>query len=352
MGVVTINIAAMRTVTFRRCVVLSAVAGVLLGSATVCSAQIVETVGTRAMGMGGAFVAVASDSSATWWNPAGLATGPFSDVGVARAVTDPKEDLPAGRDRASWFAATVPAVGFSYYRLRITDIRPSGPTAEPGANREDTRAGVSLRSFSATELGLTVVQSVLPGVHAGVTLKYVRGRLRSSAASEAGTASVSELLDRGEALGGGDADSRFDLNAGLLGVAGPIRVGVVMRNVRAPTFAGGGFTLPRQTRVGAALDLENAGGPPLVFALDGDARRYATTSGDRRVVAAGAEQWLWARRIGIRGGGRFNTVGAKERVATAGASIAVRAGLYLEGQLVRGRASAERGWGAGARVTF
>src|SRR5262245_56330695 len=34
-----------------------------------------ESVGTRALGMGGAFVAVADDSSAVYWNPAGLATG-------------------------------------------------------------------------------------------------------------------------------------------------------------------------------------------------------------------------------------------------------------------------------------
>ncbi len=39
------------------------------------SAQIYETVGIRAQGMAGAFVAVADDSTATWWNPAGLATG-------------------------------------------------------------------------------------------------------------------------------------------------------------------------------------------------------------------------------------------------------------------------------------
>src|SRR5882672_3637222 len=87
------------------------------------SAQIVESVGNRALGMGGAFVAVASDSTATWWNPAGLATGPFADVSLGRGVTDIKESLPARRDRVSWFAATAPAIGFSYYRLRITDIQ-------------------------------------------------------------------------------------------------------------------------------------------------------------------------------------------------------------------------------------
>jgi hypothetical protein len=298
------------------------------------------------MGMGGAFVAVASDSSATWWNPAGLATGPFSDMTTARTATDLTDSVPARRDRVSWFAASVPSFGFSYYRLRITDIRRSGPTGQAVVDREDTRAEVSVQSFSANQLGLTVVQSILPGVHAGATLKYVRGTLRSSAGDAAQPPSA--LLDSGEELGGGHAENRFDLDAGVIGVAGPVRVGAVMRNVRAPKFGGGAFTLPRQTRVGAALDVTKA----MTIAVDADARMYATASGDRRVVAAGAEQWLWARRIGIRGGARFNRVGARERVATAGASVAMRTGAYLEGHLSRGGAAAERGWGLGARVTF
>ena len=49
----------------------------LTAVAAPAGAQIVESVGSRALGMGGAFVAVASDSTATWWNPAGLAAGPF-----------------------------------------------------------------------------------------------------------------------------------------------------------------------------------------------------------------------------------------------------------------------------------
>jgi hypothetical protein len=163
---------------------------------------------------------------------------------------------------------------------------------------------------------------------------------------------VDDLLDRGEELDGGDADNRFDLDAGVMAEAGPVRLGASMRNIRQPQFGGEAFQLPRQTRVGAAIDAEKAGGPPLVMALDADVRTYTTGTGDRRVIAAGAEGWLWARRIGVRGGARWNRVGAQERSATAGVSIAARSGLYVEGYVVRGGSAAERGWGLGTRVTF
>ncbi|MEO6223141.1 MAG: hypothetical protein ABIP90_07805, partial [Vicinamibacterales bacterium] len=48
----------------------------ILGGAIPASAQTgFEVIGSRALGMGGAFVAVADDPSAVFWNPAGLASG-------------------------------------------------------------------------------------------------------------------------------------------------------------------------------------------------------------------------------------------------------------------------------------
>ena len=55
------------------------------------TAQMYELVGTRAQGMGGAFVAVADDATASWWNPAGLASGATVSVVYDRATnTEPK----------------------------------------------------------------------------------------------------------------------------------------------------------------------------------------------------------------------------------------------------------------------
>jgi hypothetical protein len=304
---------------------------VLVTNVLVAQAQVIETVGSRALGMGGAFVAVASDSTATWWNPAGLADGPFVDVSLARAVTESRATPPAHRDTASWFALGTPPFGFSYYRLKLTNIRPADPTVTESGSREDRRAGLPVRSLTASLLGVTLVQTLMPGVHAGGTLKYVRGGLDD-----------------------GDSDRAFGADIGLLATGGPIRLGLLVRNAVESELESeaGAVRMDRQFRAGVAYDAAKAGGPPLVLAVDADVSTTAAASGDRRNVALGVEQWLWAKRLALRGGARFNTVGARERAATAGLSALVRAGLFLDAHVVGGGREDDRGWGVAARVSF
>ena len=307
----------------------------LTGAVAPATAQIIESVGGRALGMGGAFVAVASDSSATWWNPAGLAAGPFLDLSIGGAVTRTGEGTPRPRDRATWLSLATPPFGMSYYRLKITDIQPRGATtAQAGASREVGGTGAPVRSLAASQVGVTILRTFLPGVHAGTTLKYLRG-----------------------AVDGGSGEGRFDLDVGLLAVAGPVRVGAVVRNVRAPEFGATdagrpGVTLERQARVGAAFDPGGANGMPLTVSLDADLRSYSAASGERRVVALGAERWVASKRVGLRAGGRVNTVGARERSLTAGLSVSLRPGMFVDGHLVTGGSPDDRGWGASARVSF
>ena len=303
-------------------------------AAAPATAQIAESVGSRALGMGGAFVAVASDSSATWWNPAGLAAGPFLDLAIGKAVTEGGDSTTSRRDSATWFALATPPFGVAYYRLHIKDIqRFDATTGQAGANRQGRGAGVPVRSLAANQLGVTILRTLIPGVHAGTTLKYLRG-----------------------ALEGEHAEGRFDLDVGVLAVAGPVRLGGAVRNVRAPEFGAGGpgqgIQLARQVRVGAAFNPEDATGVPLTIALDADVVSYSAGTGDRRVVAVGAERWIASKRVGIRAGGRLNTVGARDRSATAGLSVSLRPGMFVDGHVVRGGSADDRGWGVAARVSF
>src|SRR3954452_11536526 len=86
-------------------------------------AQTFEIVGTRAAGMGGAFVAVADDASATYWNPAGLALGHMFTAVFDRKVTDQKQeslDGSTGHQTGSLITLAMPALGFAHYQLRTT----------------------------------------------------------------------------------------------------------------------------------------------------------------------------------------------------------------------------------------
>lgn len=170
------------------------------------------------------------------------------------------------------------------------------------------------------------MHTLFDGVHAGATLRVTRG----------------ETLEGGSGTTG-------DLDAGILAVAGAVRIGAVVRNIRAPRV--GDVRLDRAVRVGVAFDADRAGYGPGVLALDVDLREYEADAGRRQVIAAGAERWFGARRAAVRGGVRVNIAPEGETAATAGGSLALRAGMFLDGYLALG-GHAERGWGVAGRVSF
>jgi hypothetical protein len=301
--------------------------------------------------MGGAFVAVADDNSATWWNPAALAAGPFLDVGLAWTASQVNGTLPAARNRTWSFALTTPPFGVSYYRFRVTGVHPT-PTGELPPGRQDEQEGVGVRSLSVSQFGATVLHTLMTGVHVGSTIKYVRGTARGAviAGTDASLLSIPDLLDAGDDLAGGDSEGAVDLDIGVLAVVGAIRVGGTVRNLLEPDFDG--VRLSRQVRVGAAFDGDTARGIPLTVALDADLRRYDAGAGERRVIALGVEHWLVRRRMAVRGGGRFNTVGAAGRAVTGGLTVSPRAALFVDGYAAYGGDAGDDGWGLAARVSF
>jgi len=161
---------------------------------------------------------------------------------------------------------------------------------------------------------------------------------------------IPELLDAGGDLTSGDTDSTVDADLGLHAVLGAFRAGATVRNLFEPEF--GDVRVPRQIRAGGAFDGAAADLIPVMVSVDVDLKRYASGGTDRRVVALGAEHWLRPRRVAVRGGARFNTVGEQGCTVTAGASVAARAGLFMEGHAAFGSAAGERGWGLAARVSF
>jgi hypothetical protein len=321
-----------------------------LACTTPAEAQPFATVGTRAAGMGGAFVAVADDASAAYWNPAGFAAGSFFSLVLDRTsgTAEPARS-PAGQSQSGFLIALgAPALGLSYYRLRSTTVGPS--TAEVADGRNTGGDVLRLDSLVTHHVGATLVQSVMQGVAVGATLKMVRG----IAGSELRAEPRSALLGEGASLLG-RASNAFDADVGLMVGTGVVKAGLTIRNLLEPEFdaAGGGrLGLERQARAGIALMPWRG----WLVAADLDLMKTAGVGGyERRDFAVGTEARV-GRRAVVRAGGRLDTLGEGPggRAATlgVGGSYAVLGSVLVDGQLTAGSAWGGRGWGIGARFVY
>ena len=302
-------------------------------------AQSTETVGTRAQGMGGAFVGVADDASAVYWNPAGLAAGSYFSLVIdgttARAVP---EDGIVASSRSGWLLAlSMPALGLSYYRLHSTVVRPANGIPENSR----------VESLVTQHIGATLVQSVIEGLAVGATVKVVRG---VAAAADVRGNDREDLLDHVDLIG--HASYRVDLDVGVMATASFGRAGLTVRNVSSPGFetgAGQELELETQVRAGGSVLLL----PEWKLAVDVDLTPNHGVFSDVRELALGSEGRL-TRRLTARAGLRFNTIGdaGHSPAYSAGASYAVFGSVLVDGQVTGGSNNAFRGWGLAGRFVF
>jgi len=261
-------------------------------------AQRYDEAGVRAQGMAGAFVAVADDASATWWNPAGLATGlQVADLSLA------------GGDQGNRQAAVAfPSLGLSYYRYRINDI-----------SRKDNGA--------VSQFGATFGQSITQQLVLATTVKLVN------------------------ALN----DTQVDLDVGAMASVGVMRFGVTVRDVRNPAFGSGAdaFELSRRARAGAAVILEGRGAlDRFVFDVDADLNAATVAGRNEQDVTGGVETWWLDRRLAIRGGGGASTAGGGGSFGAFGLSVTPYPHVNIDGAVTRGADSARDRWSLGLRLTF
>ena len=312
------------------------------------AAQTFDTVGTRAAGMGGAFVAVADDASAAYWNPAGFAAGNLFSMVVDRSASKLNPGGPDGASSGSGLLVSLgmPALGLSYYRLHSTTLTPLVPGGPDG---EDTSGFGEVRQDTLTthHSGATLVQSVGRGVAVGATLKLVRGVAASSPAPDVDR---SRLLRTAHELGG-KGTSRFDADVGVMAALGRVKIGLTVRNVTEPDFATGSgnreLTLRRHARAGVALTLVEG----WAVAADLDLTRADTPSGRVRTFAAGTEAKI-TRKALVRGGLRLNSTGTGGAAVSAGASYAILGPVLIDAHLTTGSDRAQRGWGIAARLVY
>jgi hypothetical protein len=294
-------------------------------------------VGMRAQGMAGAFVAVADDPTATFWNPAGLATGGLYGLTIEWTRLQsgnhdgPVTPGPTARN-ASYAAVGSWPLGFFYSRQRTLALT-EGPAGQTVVHRLET-----------LQTGATILQSVADGVVLGATLKFVRGTMARGLPVDS---TAGGALDDGVSFDG-RASNTFDFDIGLMVNLGRARVGFTSRNLREPTLrdlAGNETSLRRSTRAGLAV-LPADG---LTLAIDVELDRAAVRGDRTRRLAAGGEARLGAR-VMVRAGLQWDLEGTRQLMGAAGASVAIRPDLWVEGFVTRSRAAGEHGFGIGIRA--
>jgi hypothetical protein len=296
-----------------------------------------EILGARALGMGGAFVAVADDASAYHWNPAGTMksklfsmTVGWDNLHFGDPTLPPAPGLASGSNALTSVIGSPVGVSYGYLRLaRVVGVRDDGTAI--------------VEALTVHHLGATFSQSLLPGLVVGVTGKYLHGQpaIGDSAAATAGGA-----LD--EALGwGGTSSSKFDLDVGVMGSYGPVRAGATFKNLLHPTFTGDNgvaIQLQRLLRVGIAVLPTNG----LTLAFDMDLDTADPLVGLRQMMALGGEFSLGSR-MALRGGLRWSRDGDWQPIWAVGASIRIFKGSWIDGYATYSR-DHDRGVGIALRA--
>jgi hypothetical protein len=194
------------------------------------------------------------------------------------------------------------------------------------------------------QVGATLVQTIVPGLVVGSTLKYLRG---SFATGPSGGPTVEDALDQGLDLDG-PGENHFDFDIGLMADLKKVRLGFTGRNLLEPQFtsaAGTAIKLQRLTRAGVAF-LPSAG---LTLAMDVDLDTVDLRDGLRRMIALGGEGRLGSR-VAVRGGVRWDLKGESQPVTALGLSVSLRPRFWLEGYYSRGQRDEDRGFGIGFRA--
>jgi hypothetical protein len=266
--------------------------------------------------MGGAFVAVADDASAIYWNPAGLVNLYAFDAQVS--FSSPLHPLggtgTSDLTRTKFLGIAMPALGAGYYEVQTA-------VSSLGSRKNGGSGELRVSTLSTENFGVSLLQTLVNTVVIGTTLRAVHEPGRTA----------------------------FDLDAGALASVGEVRVGFAARNLRR------GLDTVRQVRAGVALaprSLSAGVYGPFSVAFDADLTRTPTPTGDERQAAIGSEQWWAQGAIGTRLGVHWSTLSHRDPAVSGGLSLKCPHSLFFDGHVTKSKRARDSGWGVAVRVTF
>lgn len=255
--------------------------------------------GPRAMGMGGAGVAVTTNALATYWNPAGLAMTQTVDIrlqgggqatdrlGIGDALHDlenfnPNDTSAANLGEAQLIAdrinrpgATVSVNGSAglYFKghlgehafgFNVSDVATGGgfvstpvtvtPPIGPGSPVTIT-GQMALRGLEARQLAFSYAYAFADKTFSiGITAKVIQGAAYNGSTALQGGSGVSTT----DHFGKPNISTTYGIDIGAIyRPSSLIRLGVVAKDLNTPTFdavGGGTLKLEPQVRVGLALN--------------------------------------------------------------------------------------------------
>jgi len=327
-------------------------------------------VGPRAMGMGGAGVAVTTDALATYWNPAGLAMTQTVDIriqgggqvidrlGIAKAVHDlenfdPKDpNLAANQakgqdiaDRINRPGATVSIngsaglyikghLGEHAFGLNISDVAtgggfvsdPARTTCNPnpncvGATSVSLSGVMALRGLEARQVAFSYAYAFADKTFSfGVTGKIIQGAAYSGSTTLTGGTDVS-ITDN---FGKPTLSTAFGIDVGAIyRPSSWLRFGVVAKDINQPTFdAPGGEELKLGPQVRGGIAVNPYSSLTLTADVDATSNKTFVPGVKSQVLSLGAEQTIFSEFLSFR-------LGAFKNMKDAGTPFTPTAGLGL-----------------------
>ena len=299
-------------------------------------------VGPRAAGMGGAGVAVTTDSLATYWNPAGLAMTQTVDVraqasaqgidrlGVRKTLND-IEDLdknnPANIGRAQDLAnrinqpgASLSAIGSAGLYVKghlgehalgfnVSDVATSGafltrPVTVGGGGPITIDGQMAFHGLEARQAAFSYAYAFADKTFAlGITGKLIQG------AAYTGTATINgndiKLADN---FGKAKLSTAFGIDVGAIyRPSSWLRFGVVAKDLNQPEFDapdGTKFKLNPQVRGGIAINPYSS--LTLTGDVDATSNKTLVPGQKSQVLSLGAEQTILSEFLSLRIGALKN----------------------------------------------
>lgn len=271
------------------------------------------SVGARAMGMGGAFVSVANDASALFWNVSGISqlNQPAIIFNHSEWIADINFD---------YLGVTFPVPGVGTLGASFTSVNMDEMEVTNELNPEGTGVFFDVSSFAAS---LSFGRQLTDRFMIGFTAKYVRESIWNSSASgiaiDVGTLFITPFNGLRLGMSISNFGSKMQITGDDLTIQVDPDQTISGNNQTIPArFETGRFDLPLLFRVGLSMDVVNSELNRVTLAVDA----LHPNDNDESVNIGG--EYMFKDLIGFRGGYRSLFLKDSEEGFTVGGGLSHR----------------------------